>query len=261
MVIDFHTHCFADNIAANAMKQLKEEGDIEAFADGTAGGLLASMKTAGIDKSVVVPVATKPSQVAPINKWAKQATSESLCFFGALHPDDESVFEQATWLADNGFKGVKFHPDYQRFLADEPRMMPIYEALRDLNLIVLLHAGVDIGLMGTVHCTPLMIDKVIKNVPGLKLVAAHMGGHGLWQDAEEMLSGKDLFFDTSYSWYELQKEGMTRMISKHGTDKILFGTDSPWTDSKLAIERIVSLDLPSADMDKILYKNAQDLLK
>lgn len=261
MVIDFHTHCFSDNIAENAMKQLKGQGNIEAYSDGTTAGLLADMKRNGIDKSVVVPVATKPSQVEPINKWAKSSSDDKLCFFGALHPDDENIYEVITWLKSNGFKGIKFHPDYQRFLVDEPRMMPIYEALRDSGLVVLLHAGVDIGLIGTVHCTPLMIDKVLKNVPGLTLVAAHMGGHGLWQDVEQLLSGKDVYLDTSYSWYELRKAGMTRMISKHGADKILFGTDSPWTDAKQELERISSLDLASADIDKILYQNAQNLLK
>ena len=59
MIIDFHTHCFADGIAKNAVAQLEKVGGISAFSDGTTGGLLENMQRAGIDKSVVMPVCHK----------------------------------------------------------------------------------------------------------------------------------------------------------------------------------------------------------
>ena len=72
MVIDFHTHCFADNVAKSAMPFLEAEGNIKALHDGTIAGQRACMDRCGIDISVVQPVATKPSQVKAINDWAKQ---------------------------------------------------------------------------------------------------------------------------------------------------------------------------------------------
>lgn len=261
MVIDFHTHCFDERIAAKAVSALENCSHIEAVHDGTVGGLQRHMAECGVDKSVVLPVATKPSQVPVINKWAIENTGETLCFFGALHPDDPNWETSLRQLKQSGFLGVKLHPDYQSFFADEPKLMPIYEAVRDLGLILVLHAGVDIGYPAPVHCTPLMIRRVIDNVPGLKLVAAHMGSHALWRDVEDVLLGRPVFLDTSYSHYSLQDEAMSRMIRRHGAENVLFGTDSPWKRADDEISRISRLPLPPADIERILYKNAQELLR
>ncbi len=260
MIIDFHTHCFTDSLAPKAIDRLEKGCGIKAVHDGTAGGLKEYMQLCGVNISVVLPVATKPSQVNTINEWAKKEKDKTHVFFGAVHPDDEDFFGTVERLKNDGFKGVKLHPDYQRFFADEKRMIPLYKALRDAGLIVVFHAGMDIGLPCPICCTPLMIKNILDSVKGLTLVAAHMGSHALWRDAEQLLCGLPVFFDTSYSYYSLGKEGMERMIKKHGAEKVLFGTDSPWTDAGLEIERIASLDLPQSDIDKILYQNALSLL-
>lgn len=260
MVIDFHTHCFNSKIAKSAITQLESVGNVKAYHDGTAAGLVSYMDRNGIDKSVVLPVATKPSQVSVINDWAKSNSSEKLCFFGTIHPDDENIYDVIAGLKKDGFKGIKIHPDYQDFLVDDRRMMPIYEALRDMGLIVVAHAGVDIGFPSLVHCTPMMLSRVLSEVPGLRLVAAHMGGHGLWRDVEDILLGKQIYIDTSFSSYMLGKEGMLKMIKKHGADKVLFGSDSPWTSAEHELKLINNLDLTGSEKDLILYKNALDIL-
>jgi predicted TIM-barrel fold metal-dependent hydrolase len=261
MVIDIHAHCFADNVADKAMPQLEAHCGVKAIHDGTLAGLTRHMALAGVDISVVQPVATKPSQVSIINTWAKQNRSQSLWFFGALHPDDPDFYAAAQQLKADGFMGVKLHPDYQGFFADEARLMPMYDALADLGLIVLMHAGVDIGFPWPVHCTPLMIKNIITQVPRLTLIAAHMGSHGLWRDVEQLLIGENVYLDTSYSWYYLKNARMTDMIQKHGAQKVLFGTDSPWKSAAEEIDHIASLSLPSSDIDQILYRNAMTLLK
>lgn len=261
MVIDFHTHCFVDSLAPAAIATLEKNANIKALHNGTLSGLTSFMAECGVDQFVVQPVATKPTQVAVINEWAKNNSSEKAVFFGALHPDDPDFLAAVQKLKADGIKGVKFHPDYQGFYADDPKMMPLYEAMRDLGLIAMLHAGWDIGMPAPIRCTPLMVRRVLKNVPGLKLVAAHMGGHALWRDVEETLLGLPLYIDTSYSHYVLQDDGMTRMIKKHGTDRVLFGSDSPWKRADDDIRMIMGLDLPLSDKEAILYKNAAELLK
>ncbi len=256
MVIDFHTHCFTDYIAESAIKKLEAGSNVTAVHDGTAGGLIKHMAQCGVDKSVVLPVATKPSQVKRINEWARDTQNDKLVFYGAVHPDDEDFFSSAEQVKKIGLKGVKLHPDYQHFYADEPRMMPLYEALRDLGLTVVLHAGIDIGYPVPVHCTPFMIRKIIDNIPGLRLVAAHMGSYSLWRDSDEFLTGSPVYYDTSYSHHALGSAAMADMIRRHGAERVLFGTDSPWKRADDEIAAIQSLSLPADDIDKILYKNA-----
>ena len=261
MIIDFHTHCFPDNVAVKAIPELEENGGVTALHNGTVGDLKRLMAESGVDISVVLPVATKPSQVAPINSWAKQSADDHLCFFGAVHQDDKSFYKTIQRLKADGFKGVKLHPDYQHFYADEPRMMPLYEALRDLDLIVSIHAGMDIGYPVPIHCTPLMLKNIVSSIKGLKIVAAHMGSYALWHDVEALLIGQPIFFDTSYSQQALKTRGMEYIINKHGAENILFGTDSPWKRADHEADLIRSLHLPSSDIDKILFENAIALLK
>ena len=50
-------------------------------------------------------------------------------------------------------------------------------------------------------------------------------------------------------------------MNKHGSDKILFASDSPWSNAKNEIKRIKNLNISTEDKDNILYKNAKRLLK
>jgi predicted TIM-barrel fold metal-dependent hydrolase len=54
---------------------------------------------------------------------------------------------------------------------------------------------------------------------------------------------------------------MTALIKSHGADKILFGTDSPWTDQAEEIASIRALPLEYNEIDAILGKNASILLQ
>lgn len=260
MVIDFHAHCFPDSLAAKAMKSLEEGCYARAVHDGTKAGLKRHMTECGVGLSVVLPVATKPSQVNAINDWAAGSSDQSLLFFAAAHPDDADFYKNLEYIKKAGFPGIKLHPDYQNFYADEKRMFPIYEAIRDSGLIAVFHSGVDLSYTSNVHCTPLMLKNVLDNVPGIKIVAAHMGAHALWRDTEQLICGRDLYFDTSYSYYSLGREGMKRMIEKHGAGRILFGTDSPWKRADIEINNIHSLGLSSSDTENILFGNTLRLL-
>ncbi len=260
MIIDFHTHCFSEQIVKTAISVLEKQSGITTNGGDTPENLKAAMRRYGVDISVVLPVATKPSQVAVINQWAHEQVCGSLNFFGSIHPDDPDVSSNINWLIQHGFKGVKIHPDYIRYYADDPNMFALYEKIQDSGLILALHAGLDNVYPYPVHCTPLMIRKIMDNFPRLTLIAAHMGGNALWRDAEELLLGRQLFIDTCYSQYALSKQDMVRMISKHGAENVLFGTDSPWKNASDEISMLRELPLPSDDIEKILYKNALSLL-
>lgn len=260
MIIDFHTHCYSEKIVDAAISLLEKRSGIKTNGSSTPPQLKEAMRLHGIDASVVLPVATKPSQVAVINEWARQQTDDELVFFGAFHPEDPDFYEHLQWVKNNGFAGVKLHPDYQGCYADEPRMFALYEAIRDSGLKLALHAGLDNVYVYPVHCTPLMIRHILDNVPGLDIIAAHMGGHALWHDVDELLIGRRLYIDTSYSQYSLSPQDMARMISRHGAENVLFGTDSPWRDIDKEIRRIRELALSPSDIDKIFYQNALRLL-
>jgi predicted TIM-barrel fold metal-dependent hydrolase len=127
--------------------------------------------------------------------------------------------------------------------------------------MLLFHAGVDIGLPPPVHCPPERLSRVLDAAPNLTVIAGHMGGYQCWDDVHKHLAGRDLYFDTSYSLADMGAEGMAALIRAHGADKILFGTDSPWTDQEPEIAGIRTLPLEKSETDAILGGNALRLLK
>lgn len=260
MIIDFHTHCFADNIAARAVAAIAQAADIPARSDGTVSGIRTSMKMAGIDKSVLLSIATKPQQTSKINQWAISIQDSDLIPFGTIHPDFDDWKNELVRLQRAGIKGIKFHPDYQKFYVDDPKMFPVYEMAAQLGLIIIFHAGVDLGLPEPYHCPPQRMRQVVRAFPDAKLVAAHMGGYQYWDDVERFLVGEAIYLDTSFSLRDMNREQFLRILSEHGADRLLFASDSPWGSQSEEVERLQAMTLPESVRQAILGGNAAKLL-
>lgn len=261
LMIDFHTHCFPDSLSARAISLLSEAADIPPCTDGTVSGLRRSMDRAGVCFSVIQPIATKPSQTPSVNNWATEVQDDRILAFGTLHPRFEQWESEAERIKALGLRGVKFHPDYQDFWVDDESMIPIYKKLSELDLVILLHAGIDIGLPPPCHCPPERLARVVEAVPEARIVAAHMGGFRCWDDVERHLVGLNLFFDTSYTLGHMSDEQFCRILHNHGTDRCLFGTDSPWADQQAEIQKLTALDLSPAIRQAIMAENAKRLLR
>lgn len=281
MIIDFHTHTFPDKIAAAAIEKLSGLSHTPPFSDGTAGGLAASAKGAGIDLSVILPVATNTKQVPSINDYAAKTneTTEAtgLFSFGCIHPDFPQWKEELSRIAALGLKGIKLHPVYQEVDFDDIRYLRILERAGELGLIVVTHAGLDIGYPGVEHCSPEMVLSAVKQVGQVKLVLAHMGGWRQWDKVEELLVGQSVWLDTAFSVGEitpledgyyspeelhmLNEADFLRLIRKFGAERVLFGTDSPWSDQKESLDLIRALPLGNGEKEAVLGGNARKLLR
>lgn len=264
MVIDFHTHIFPDVIAFKTISKLENVSGIKAATDGTLKGLLWSMEQAGVDLSVVLPVVTKPSQFESINAFAKSVNEEyagKLLSFGGIHPDCENYKEQLDAIKAMGLPGIKIHPDYQGVMIDDARYMNIIEYADSLGLIIITHAGIDIGLPEPVHCPPDRMRKVLNAVKPKKMVVAHYGGWKQWEMVYEYLAGEDVYLDTAFTDSYLAQDMFMKIWEKHDKDKILFATDSPWSDVTKGIEMIQAMPLSEAEKADILGNNANKLLQ
>ncbi len=280
LIVDFHTHTFPEKIAARAIAKLEQAARFKAFTDGTLSGLARSMEDGNIDYSIVVPVVTDPHQTDSINEFAASLNENyretGILSFGGVHPEDGRYKDSLRHIRDLGLPGIKLHPDYQGVFFDDPAYLHIVDYACELGLVMVVHAGVDIGLPDPVHCTPQMSRSLIDQVRPEKLILAHMGGWKLWQDAERLLVGQNVYLDTSFSLGELDRssfygrptpkeplmgpEQFQRIINHHGADRILFATDSPWGGQKESVEYLRTLNLPEDLLNRILGGNAQALL-
>ena len=259
-IIDFHTHAFPDDLAARAVSSIAREAGVPAFLDGKIASLLRSMDQAGIERSVVCSIATKPAQFRKILDWSKSVRSDRLILFPSVHPAAPDVLAHIRMIQAEGFLGIKLHPYYQEFFLDEPRMEKIYECIRECGLILFCHTGFDLAFPRERRANPERIWKVAAKFPGLKFIATHLGAWSDWVEVERWLIGKPVMFETSFAIPYCGADCARRLLMAHPADCILFGTDSPWAGQAEEIERIKALDLPAARQQKLFHDNARRLL-
>lgn len=281
MIIDIHTHTFPETIAAKAVDKLKHNSHTQPFLDGTAASLSASAISAGIDLAVIQPVATSPKQVEGINDGALRvnltSASTHLHSFGGMHPAFEDPERELARIAEAGLKGIKLHPVYQLVDMDDPAYIRLLRAAAANGLLVLIHAGIDVGFLDLTYSSVEKIARAIDAVPSGRYILAHMGGWRQWEEATRLFAGREnIWIDTSFSigdmvpcgdgFYEthsasrLSTEQFLAMKDAFGPEKLLFGTDSPWEDQAAEVARIRALPIPEHEKTAILGGNAKALL-
>lgn len=279
MIIDSHAHTFPEKIASGVLAQLEKKAESRAYIKGTDAALIDSMKKAGIDCTVLLPVMTGVKQVEKLNDIAIEKNgrfSETGLFsLGGMHPDYENYRAELSRIKSRGITGIKLHPAYQNVDLDDVRFLRIIERAAELDLAVVIHAGLDIGIMHHNFSTVEQICTVLKEINPEKFVLAHLGGWKGWDEVEKTLAGENVYLDTAFvlGEYEppegvyvpdekrkmLSDEQFVRIVNKHGADKILFATDSPWSSQKDTLTRVKALITDENDLSEILGKNAEKL--
>ncbi len=261
MIIDFHTHCFPDFLAPKAMGNLASVSQYPPVLNGTVADLSRSMRDAGINKSVVLNIATNARQTPNVNDFAiSLAEQDEFIPFGSVHPDYENITAELARLNAAGIKGIKFHPDFQDFEVDDKKMYGIYEKAAAMGFILLFHCGMDLDIR-EYKCAPEKFAKVVRDFKGAKIVGAHLGGQGMWDGVFEYVCGTDVYVDTSYALCLLTDEQLKRLLSEHDNSKILFGTDSPWQSQMHDVIITQSRICDSELLNKIMGGNAENLLE
>jgi predicted TIM-barrel fold metal-dependent hydrolase len=206
---------------------------------------------------------TKPSQFDTINQYAAEINGkEGVISFGGIHPDIENYKKKLNIIKSLGLKGIKLHPDYQGTFVDDPRMVRIIQYAVELDLIVVLHAGLDIGLPNPIHCPPRRSVNMLSQLENkkAKIVLAHTGGYDQWDEVEEYLVGRNVWLDTSFSMNKLNSEQFTRIVHNHGADRLLFATDSPWGGQSETVDWIRGMELTEEELERIFWRNGAELL-
>lgn len=259
-IFDVHAHIYPDAIAPRAVKALRDGYDgIEVKCDGRLDTLTAIADDAGIAKIAVHAAATAVKQVDSVNRFVMESARAHpgrIVPFGTLHPDMDRPDRAAAQLAAEGFKGIKLHPELQGFKVDETRAIDLFAAVAG-KLPVLLHCG-DYRFD---HSAPERIQRMLKQVPGLTLICAHLGGWTQWEQAAWMLRDEAVLVDSSSSLYALDPSTAAGIIRSYGADRVLFGSDYPVWNPAEEVQRLLQLPLTDAEKEKILWSNAAKLFE
>lgn len=258
-IIDIHTHIYPEEIAQKATESVRQFYQIAMGGEmnGTADMLLDRGRAAGISKFVILPVAIRPDRVHGINDFILRKTRECSDFigFGTVHAAMEGITDEVERIAAMGLKGVKMHPDSQRFPIDDLRLYPVYEAIQG-KLPVLLHMGDE----RYDYSHPIRLRKILDSFPGLQVIAAHFGGYSMYETACDLLKDTDCVFDVSSSLMFLPEGEAERYINIYGAERMAFGSDYPMWDPVTEAERFLRLKLTTDQMEQIAAKTAQRIL-
>lgn len=262
MIIDFHTHIFPDDMAGRAMKTLSSGAGVAGAAPATLSALCSNMDASGVNKAVVLNLVTKETQHENVLRYAKSIDGGRIISFGSVLPTSVYALEYVWKISDEELKGMKLHPALQRFDLGDEKYYPVFDLARACGLVVTIHMGFDPSYPEEKCALPEALVRILKNFPGLKVVAAHLGGMKMARDVLDRLAGRnDVYMDTAYCADPWLDKGLFKdIIRKHGADKILFGSDYPWHLSSQEMELIRSLDISEEEKRLILGENAKKLL-
>ena len=259
-IINTHAHIYPEKIAKKATDAIGAFYDIKMeMPEGTAERIIEDGKTIGVSRYVVHSVATTAHQVRSINEFIKREVEQYPQFIGfiTLHPDltEEEVKSEIDWALENGFKGIKLHPDFQKFDIDGENAQKFYKYASG-KLPILFHVGDD----RFEYSKPSKLVKMAKKYPIATFIAAHFGGYRCWDDAVLYKGLNNVYFDTCSSLAFISPKKAKEIIDMLGVEKFFFATDFPMWDSKSELERFNKIPLTEVEREMIFNKNVKKLL-
>lgn len=258
-IIDIHTHIYPSKIAVKATDsvrdfyQLRGSGNM----DGTVELLRQRGALAGISRYTVLPVSNSPERVHSINSFILEQAGihQDFIGFGTVHAAMNDIEEEAEWILNAQLKGIKMHPDSQRFPIDDPRLYPVYDLIQG-KIPVMLHMG-DPRYN---YSHPVRLRHVMDTFPNLQVIAAHFGGYKMFETAKEQLWDTDCIFDISSAMMFMEPGEAERYIHFYGAERMAYGTDYPLWDPVEEVKHFQSLKLTGAEFDQIAHKTAERIL-
>ncbi len=259
-IINAHCHIYPSKIASKAVKGIRDFYDLDMSLNGRTDDLIRDGEKVGVVHYLVHSVATTPKQVKSINEFiASEVNSHPNLFtgFGTLHPDSDDIKGDFEYLISLGLKGVKLHPDFQRFALNDERAFRLGEVINDGNVPVLIHCG-DYRYN---YSNPPQLKPFLDKFPEMTVIGAHFAGWSVWEEATEKLAGTpNLYVDLSSSLYDLSPSTAEKLIRAYGVDKVLWGTDYPMWEADKEFELFNKINLSDDERAAILYDNASKIL-
>ena len=192
--------------------------------------------------------------------------------FTAAHPErgkQENLQRVERAVHDLGLRGIKLNP-HAGFYPNDEELYPVYDKATQLGIPVMVHMGVKAPMEGTrvKYCNPVYLDDVAVDFPDLTLIIAHAGYPWVEETILVGLYSGNVHVDISTLnqlesalGYDVVMPTLKKLTSSLGAQRVLFGSDGIFNMEE-TIHAVKSADFLSAsDKEKILWKNAKEVLK
>jgi predicted TIM-barrel fold metal-dependent hydrolase len=234
--------------------------------------LIASMDSAGIGKSLVLPIApfVQTQQVVEASKEDPDRLIPliSVNFDGASPDDVKNQIED--YCNRFPFRGIKFHPNIQRVDPSSLEARTLYETAAKKDLFIIVHGGI----------TPILFDDSRKLAVGEKLlpileahpsttfVVAHAGSYFNPNNKflENIVGFRNVYAETS----GIGPDTILSALTLLGPERVIFGSDWPYGTQTQSLSLLRSAIyrfclIKNDDVDRVTHlvqsNNANRLLK
>jgi uncharacterized protein len=273
MIIDCHTHIW------DVEKHLGSEMITDYMR--VWGGSIDSLKStpeihmdamSKIDRAVVLAFKSLFFGINVPNEFVAEYVNRDpkkfigFCSVDPNHPD--AVSELKKCIQDLHMKGLKLSPVYQNFDPNSDKAYKVFEAAQELSIPVIIHQATTFLRRAPLKFAyPSLIDSVATTFKDLKIILAHLGHP--WEDEAIVVIRKhpnvyaDISALTPRPFRLYQK--LISCIEYGVADKLLFGSDFPFTKPHQAIKDLLNLNkivkgtnlpkIPSEIIKSIIYVN------
>jgi uncharacterized protein len=175
---------------------------------------------------------------------------------------DKSINIIEDCYGKNGFAGIKMHPEDHDCPINDERYSRLWRIAEDKNIPVLSHTwNPNVPNKKQKNADALLFEEIINKHPKLKIILGHAGAKdGYYKEVIKMLKrqyNRQIYVDLAG---DIFYKGMIELFVKEtGSEKVLFGTDIPWTDPAFCLINVLNSDISEADKENIFYNNAAKL--
>jgi hypothetical protein len=202
-----------------------------------------------VDKSIVLGFKSRYLQAEVPNSYVADYVSrfpQKLIGFAGIDPTEADAAKEVRIAKEQlKLRGITVSPANQDFHPTDSRAMNVYAEAEALGMPVLFHpTGQFTERSKLEYGRPFLLDEVARTFPQLRIVIAQLGQP--WIDETICMLGKHqhVLADVSgllgRSW-----QGYNALVSayQHGViDKLLFGSDFPYTSATECIEALYSIN-------------------
>lgn len=150
--------------------------------------------------------------------------------------------------------GVAFNTGRQGLYIDSPMIFPFIETARKYSKPVYFYTG------NPAYGLPLNLANLAEKYPEVSFILGNMGASDFWGDVNLCCANSEnIYLETSMS--PNAPVVLPQFIKRNGSEKILFGTNYPYTDYKCECEKIAFCNFNESINQSIYYSNAKRILR
>jgi predicted TIM-barrel fold metal-dependent hydrolase len=202
-----------------------------------------------VDKSIVLGFKSRYLRAEIPNRYVAEYVSrfpQKLIGFAGIDPTEKSAVEEVRAAREDlRLRGVTVSPANQDFHPADSRAMDVYAEAEGLGMPLLFHPSGHFTEQSKLEFgRPYLLDEVARSFPNLRMVIAQLGQPWLDETICMLAKHPNVYADVSgllsRPW---QAYNALVNVYQHGViDKLLFGSDFPYTSATECIEALYSIN-------------------